>query len=436
MIDEIIALSNECKYFEDLYDIFWKVSKKHKISNIHYKNISIGLFNTPCGGFGDIIVCKTFYDYLKEWYPTAKISICTTAPQKYKDLGIAGNIYKLTGKDGTDHEECVEYDKLVLKKKITFDIMIAIPIINKTFDIKKFKKLINYANVFNTFSVSEYNGEYPPYTFPIGVGEGNLGILFNNFKWRQQNIIKKPYALVYIQPSPQWGIHSKYCFLAYLEMICKKYRSKHSFFQIIIPDWIEEEIYTNTNFKSQTLNICKEKYDNISLIGKEHKTILKGEDKKRSSIVFRADILPQKREIFISLMKDSINDILVTGDQSLSDIISCCNYKNVWYQIAPWKEGLAYNLSKYLPNKNYSTFKTSCGTIRSIDTKIEWKNFMKDYDFRINGKKRLDSILISHHTMKDRGEDTAWRSRILTKLLYIIAHSRYLETAQKKINKL
>ena len=83
---------------------------------------------------GALILCKTFYDYIKEWDPTANISICTTSPQKYKDLGIDGNIYKLTGKDGNDHEECVEYDKLVLKKKIKFDIMIAIPIINKTFD--------------------------------------------------------------------------------------------------------------------------------------------------------------------------------------------------------------------------------------------------------------------------------------------------------------
>ena len=56
---------------------------------------------------------------------------------------------------------------------------------------------------------------------------------------------------------------------------------------------------------------------------------------------------------------------------------------------------------------------------------------MKDYDFRINGKKRLDSILISHYKMKSSDPD-----HILKKLLYIIEHSRYLETAQKKINKL
>ena len=96
--------------------------------------------------------------------------------------------------------------------------MIAIPIINKTFEINKFKKLIPYANVFNTFTVSEYNGEFTPYTFPIGVGYDNLGILFNNYKYKQQKIMKTPYALVYIQPSPDWGPHSKYCFYSYLEI--------------------------------------------------------------------------------------------------------------------------------------------------------------------------------------------------------------------------
>ena len=204
-LKDIKRLSLKCKYYEDLYNIIWELNTANKITINDSKDIKIGLFNTPCGGFGDIIVCKTFYDYLNEWYPNANIYICTTAPKKYKDLGIEGNIYKLYSLDGNDENECIDYGNLVLKKKVIFDIMITIPIINKTFDIKEFKKLINYANVFNTFSVSEYNGEYPPYTFPIGVGEDNLGLLFNNFKWKQQNIISKPYAMVYIQPSPEWG---------------------------------------------------------------------------------------------------------------------------------------------------------------------------------------------------------------------------------------
>ena len=112
------------------------------------------------------------------------------------------------------------FKELILKKKIKFDVMIVVPIINKSFDIKKFQKCIPYANIFNTFTMSEYNGEFPPYTFPIGVGEDNLGILLNDFKTKEQTLIKKPYALVYIQPSPEWGSHARYCFFSYFWCAC------------------------------------------------------------------------------------------------------------------------------------------------------------------------------------------------------------------------
>ena len=73
---------------DDLNNSLWMSVDNKKIQRSNYNNIRIGLFNVPCGGFGDIIVTKTFHDYLKEWYPTANVSICTTGPQKYKDLGL------------------------------------------------------------------------------------------------------------------------------------------------------------------------------------------------------------------------------------------------------------------------------------------------------------------------------------------------------------
>ena len=127
-------------------------------------------------------------------------------------------------------------------------------------------------------------------------------------------------------------------------------------------------------------------------------------------------------------MKDSIRDILVTGDQSLTDILSCCKRKKVWYQIAPWKQGLARNLHKHLPNKYYGSFKTSCGTIKYVNLDIDWKTFMKNYDFRIQGKKRIDAILIGNYYYQ--------QNPIFQKIAELIEHSRYLETAQEKINKL
>ena len=416
-------LANHSKYYEDLYDIIWKMNDLKEFKQ-DFTKISVGLFNVPCGGFGDIIVCKTFYDYLKTWYPKMNVSICTTDPEKFKQLGVEKGVIKLDSK--VKNIQCIDYDKIIFKNRIKFDIMIAIPIINKTFDINKFKKCISYANIFNTFSVSEYNGEYPPYTFPIGVGENNLGILLNDFKTKEQNIIKKPFALVYMQPSPEWGPHSRYCFFSYIEMISQKYIEKHPKFQVIIPNWIQEEIEYNPQFKSKLKKLIEPYYKNIAIIYDDGTTqkILENENEK-SVIVFRADILPQKREIFISLIKDSVKDVLLTGDQSITDAISCCKRKTIWYQIAPWKKGFAYYMYKNLPNENFKTFKTSCGSINAFEININWTNFQKKYDFRIHGKKRMDLILIGYNKLK--------KEDYLKNLLLIIENSRYLETAQKKI---
>ena len=137
-LDSVKNIIKSNKYYEDLYDIIWKLGENQKIKKQNYNGVKIGLFNTPCAGFGDIIVCKTFYDYLNQWYPGASVTICTTTPAKYGDLGIKGDIYKLYNKENNEDSECIEYDELILKRKKKFDIMIVIPIINKTFDIKVF----------------------------------------------------------------------------------------------------------------------------------------------------------------------------------------------------------------------------------------------------------------------------------------------------------
>ena len=77
---EIIELIKEAKYFEDLFDIPWKLQKKNSLKKADTKGLRIGLFNIPCGGFGDVIVCQTFSEYLRSWYPNATVTVCTTTP--------------------------------------------------------------------------------------------------------------------------------------------------------------------------------------------------------------------------------------------------------------------------------------------------------------------------------------------------------------------
>ena len=53
---------------------------------------------------------------------------------------------------------------------------------------------------------------------------------------------------------------------------------------------------------------------------------------------------------------------------------------------------------------------------------------MKESDFRIHGRKRMDSILIGNHYYQE--------SNLFKKIAKLIEGSRYLETAQQKIKKI
>ena len=102
--------------------------RKQKIERKDYNGVKIGLFNTPCAGFGDIIVCKTFYDYLKSWYPGHQLQYVLQHLLSIVILESKENIYKLYNKENDEDSECIEYHDLKLKKKINFDLMIVIPL--------------------------------------------------------------------------------------------------------------------------------------------------------------------------------------------------------------------------------------------------------------------------------------------------------------------
>ena len=97
----------------------------------------------------------------------------------------------------------------------------------------------------------------------------------------------------------------------------------------------------------------------------------------------------------LSLLKYSVRDILVTGDQSMTDVLSCCADKNMFYQIAPWKASLGRQLGKKLPNEFLLRKKTSCGSLTAIKYNSDYKNFIKTWDFRRLAKPKLDAICMS-----------------------------------------
>jgi len=414
---DIIKDVEQVKYYEKLYELPWLSLEDKPVTN--KRSLRVGLINVPCGGFGDIIVCQTFYEYLKSWYPNHEIVLCTTTPDKFKKLGINTRSYKKIDVHGDS--ECEPYNLLYFKKPPKkFDIMICIPIINYQFNINNFKKFIPYANLFNTFTMSEYNGYIPPYTFPIGVGKGQLGLFLTDKKVKKHNLVDGPYALVYIQPSPEWGVHSKTCFLKFMEMISKKYYKVYPFFQVVVQQWLIDDLNDSPQFKTKFKQALDPYYTNVLIHSGDGKHAFI--DGHGNSLVLRGDILPKPRQEFISLMKYSVEDILLTGDQSITDCFSACSNKKIWYQIAPWKTDFADNLAKFIPDKNIDNFRTTCGTLKGINQKINYHSFLKEYDFRVLGKVRMDSILNFVYNQDDFKD-----------YMDIILHSRTKESVIKKL---
>lgn len=446
LCNEIIKNVKDSKDYSLIHESIWrsieKIDMKLKPKD---KKVKIGLINLPCCGFGDIIACKTFYDYLKKWYPGIDVSICTSSIEKYEQLKVKANMIELIYPYSSyDKGECKRIDQLKLKrvnrKVEKFDILIFIPVVNFELDINSVKKCFPYANHFNTFSVSEYNGDYPPYTFPIGIGKSYWGddylglFLTDNLKIPQQKLIKKPYALAYTAGhDTAANTHTNKCILSFVEMICKKYHKKHKHFQFVIPPWVKDELIDmgflyGGDLKNKLNKIIKKYYDHCELVYIEDKIKknykLFDNEKGKTSFILRGDILPQPREIFISLIKDSVDDVLLTGDQSLTDGFSYCKKtKRIWYQVVPWKQELAYEMGKIIPNKYIDDFRTSCGTIKGIKMPINNTDLIKNYDFRELGKKRMDSILIQNRLKSEK---------MIQEFIKIYESSRKKETFLKK----
>ena len=211
---------------------------------------------------------------MRSWFPHCKITVCSTNVDGYRSLGITDlSMISLQPKEGVSLDDCPPLNDLKMSKKQEFDVHFIIPITKDEFFIDSVQQLLPNATYFNTFTISEYNGILGNYTIPIGVGSKQFGLLLTDIKPKKQSIIKKPYALMYIAPplsylderTDLWGtvgVHGNYCFMAFLEMIDKKYKYKH--FQVIIPSWVADMLSCYVSDRKP--GICYVLYKRLRLI--------------------------------------------------------------------------------------------------------------------------------------------------------------------------
>lgn len=389
------------KTMKDIYSIPWKIFLDNdKTCDTHKAhNLKVLIICNPCMGFGDIVFGMKFFQYLKEWY-NCEIQIATTNPGGFKQLGMKDNMFLLKSK--SKNVQCRKA-KLLHFYTVNGDLT-DIPNVDLIFiapltadynaDYSDIKKLIPYSNKLNTFFLSEYNDSTRKnIDFHTGIGNNRYGLFLTDTpSGNKLNQIKNPYSVIYIAETIS---RATSCYSAFIEMIVKKYHSKYSKFDIVVPEWIAKGVKKNKKL-IKTLS----KYYNIEVV-------LKGSQSSYTddTLFIRGDILPLPNADMMQLIKHSVRDILLTGDQSITDALSCCSKtKNIFYQIAPWKENFGKQLSKELPNKYLKKKSTSCGTINAIKYNSKYKNFNSSWDFRILARPKIDAIFLAAIKRKKNNE--------------------------------
>lgn len=374
------------------------------------KEISILILNAPCHGFGDIIFAFKLKRYLNEWYPFVIVKIASTKSDNF--LSIGENSNDLIQLCSTSKElQCRRFGRLdfinlnnVNNNK--FDLIFVAPL-QADYDpsYRDIKDLIPYSNTNNTFFFSEYNDDNSKdIDFHTGVGRKKYGLMFtkmpssilnDNLFLESLELKNKEYAVCYIADTI---VNMRQCYHSFFEMVSNKYimkkskTSKTSFSIVIPPSLISDIKESQSNLKKlfkyvSTIVLVSKK-------GNERFEDLNFKNNNVNNILYiRGDILPVKNSEMITLMYNSVTDILVTGDQSITDVLSCCPKKNIWYQIAPWKESFGRQLALNMPQKYLKRKKTSCGTLQAIGMKSNYKDFVKKYDFRRLAKPKLNRII-------------------------------------------
>lgn len=413
---------------EDLENALWSpfYEMGAKCSKHLGRGLRIIILNAPCNGFGDLIFALKLSKYLREWYG-AYVTIATTFEKGLLSLG-ADPKY-VVGLDGGPRNQCRRFRLLKLNKKIPKqDLILVAPIqLNFDADLKDVQKILPYANTFNTFSFSEYNDHTNKhFTFHTGVGkesgvdrEGILITKVRKTKGKPKGM-KNPFALIYVASLTR----VEKCILSFVEMIAKKYHKKYPKLDVIAPAWFDKK-----DINGALKNKVAKYYPTIKIVHKDKKDIVITEGGRRDNILtFRCDILPVPNKEMLSLMSKSIDDILLTGDQSITDAFSCCPTKNIFYQIAPWKEDLGKQLAKEMPNAYLKSVKTSCGTIKAIKYKGNYKKFVTKWDFRKRSKPKMDAIVLSILAMK--------KDKYFQKIVRIANSSKTLAAMKKKVYEL
>jgi len=336
------------------------------------KNMCVYIIAAPCHGFGDIIFAAKFARYIRWGFYGKKplstnVKIITPAPEMFLKLGITDiDIISLP----SNKNQCRRMKHYNRPKNLPRgDLFFVAPLQYDFYtDYNDIRHLFSESTPFNTIMLSEYQDDKPLIDLLTGIGKQYYGLLFDGIKPGPlpTNLLKKPFALGYLSQN----VGNKNCISSFVKLIVTKYSTYYKYFYIIVPQWAIDKILANKSLCAY----IKKYFDHLIV---ENQNV-----PKEGSVLTLIAHQTVSRNVMASIMKHSVSDILVTGDQSITDVIDCCADKIIWYQQVPWKVDFAKALATALPQKYLKTSITSCGTLKGINLTLNSSKFKKNNDFR------------------------------------------------------
>ena len=202
LFDDTVDNIMDSRTLNNMKDVLWNsyYNSYSGCTRNRCGNLKILLLNAPCNGFGDLIFAIKLRDYLSHWYDV-EVTIATTFEKGLLSLG--SDPKYVVGLVGGKSTQCRRFAGLKFNRKIPKqDLMFVAPMqIDFEPDLKDVQKLVPYANIWNTFTFSEYNDDLNKnFTFNTGVGKDRDGIFLTKFpKTRgKPKGLKNPYAMVYV----------------------------------------------------------------------------------------------------------------------------------------------------------------------------------------------------------------------------------------------
>lgn len=392
-----------------------------------YQHLNVAMYMNPCDGNGDISFATRIWEYLYKWFGI-KAYTFTSRPSTFikNDIIPSDLLYCVRDTSTLKPYDCVQTKHasvytLDCSRRVKdfpkFDLFLVVPWVSEEiFTYKSLNKIFKESNAFNTYIFSAYNqdmhGDDQNFDFVSGLGKGRLGLTYIDVP--KETEFKYGYLGEYIlmHVSKTDTLDPLDCIRSFIKTMVLKYTKGVTF---VLPKFLEK-------FPLLFKQLAAKLGVSMILHTSESTTVY------GSGVEYhmRMDILPVGIKDFNSLIVNALPDFLMTGNQSVTDLISMRPSFSLYYQLTPWDGVFARQLNKLSGQFHLSNKKKSCGLGKISYNPVDYAR-VRSFDFRVLAYQKFKEILEYRSVARD--------SETLQKFEELWMGSRNKESLIKKITK-